>query len=157
MADDPHRDALAAALARIDALEQENRAFRDGSAQAPRPLSTAPAIDGDVLEDAIDDTLRNLSERLDAERRAPAPEVEARPVQTQGGKQPVKCLACSSARTVEARLQRKTLAVSVGLEELRVARARVCAECGHVSLLVDERSRVWLDANYLSALLAEND
>ena len=113
MPDDPHRDALAAAIARIDALEQENRSLRD----QPR----TPAAPGDAAR----------------------------------AKQTVSCAACASARIVEAKSKGRALALSVGegLEDLYVARARVCVDCGHVSLVLADRSRIWLDTNYVRSLL----
>jgi hypothetical protein len=156
MPNDPHRDALAAALARVEALQEENRELREGT--RPATQAVAPVVVDDATEHAIDNTLRELSQRLDQHTGPPAPRIdpgEPEPRTTQRASTP--CASCKGTRTVDARLSRKALTVSVGIEELRVAHARVCADCGHLSFGLDERSRLWLDANYLTALLAEND
>ncbi len=168
MPDDPHRDALGAALARLEALEQENRALREGSGAGAvpvvptmptAPIALAPVMSSDVVvEHAIDDTLRHLSERLDrASPVKPAELDEARVV----GKPTVPCAACGSRRTVEAPFARGGGIIVehrlMGDHKLDVARARACADCGHVTLLLDSGARAWLDTHYLSTLLAQGD
>ncbi len=158
MPNDPHRDALAAALARVQALEEENRELRE---QSPKPdlstglaLRSEPPPNPEAINEAIDETLHHLSERLDTEKSPD--EEQIRRATRADARQLVKCEACGGARTIEARVTSK-LTVSLGVESARITRARVCADCGHVSLVLDERGRVWLQQNYLSALLSEKD
>ena len=164
MGNDPHRDALAAALARVDALEQENRALRDRSPTAPRtPVPAAPQADampeGDGApsgesERLIDDTLRQLSARLDASEPAPTATSPARE------RRRPQCASCGGRRTVESDMKPTPLSVPhrvLGSRRLEVTRVVVCADCGHVALALSPKDLAWLDDNYLSTILADED
>jgi hypothetical protein len=158
---DPHRDALAAALARVEALERENRELRDGSSASPM---ATPLDEADRM---IDVTLQQLHERLDtaadaatagatptatatATTRASSP--AASPTKLAGRTPP--CGACGSPRTLETSVKGRAAKLTVGRTALHVGRARACADCGAVVFLLDAEGRDWLSENFLKSLLA---
>ena len=151
MSEDPHRDALAAALARITALEDENRALRDSPVTGTLP-APPPVVPG--TEKMIDETLEYLNQRLDAEsvhtEPPPAPE-HAHP----GAARPA-CASCGGHRTLRVKLK-QVATIEVGANRLKIGQGRVCANCGHLSLVLDQESREWLSERYLSALIAQDE
>src|ERR1700690_1972093 len=106
MTNDPHRDALAAALARVDAVEQENRELRDRSGGQPTPpeasveqvatlvspwsASEGPdSIDFDAVEVMAGETLADPSLPKSPGRRVQPPKL---PKKAKAAK--VKCDGC---------------------------------------------------------------
>jgi hypothetical protein len=181
MPNDPHRDALAAALARVAALEQENRELRDGSGGHSSPESAPPSqpsqptpptgeevalvstssasgpdsIDFDAVQAMVGETLSDPSLAKDpAGRRVPAPKPQkkAKPKATT-----VKCDACGSPRTSVVLLAGPAKMVSPrpGVAERIVQNfpreARACADCGQVAFQLPEKDRDWLRKNERAA------
>src|SRR5580704_1378115 len=112
MSNDPHRDALAAALARVDALEQESRELRDRSGGQPSlppkasaeqvatlvsPLSASEgpdSIDFDAVQAMAGETLADPSLPKSPGRRVQPPKMPKKATAAR-----VKCDGCGSPRT----------------------------------------------------------
>jgi len=154
MPNDPHRDALEAALARVGALEEENRELRSGAGRAPAP--DVPLTPADRAADQmIDATLAHLAQKLDTDR---APDAEPAPEPAPRVLAPgASCAACGSDKTLRGQLERKLGTLSVGRGDFKLTRARVCARCGHVMLFLEPDDRAWLEQRFASALAAEDD
>jgi hypothetical protein len=162
MSNDPHRDALAAALARVDALEQENRELRDRSGQpapqasaeqvalatlvAPWSASAGPdVIDFDAVKTMADETLADASLPKSPGRRVRPPKLPKKAKEAR-----VKCDGCGSPRTSAVVFAGAATMVSPrpGVADRMVQKfrhdARACADCGQVTLQLLDEDRDWL-------------
>ena len=178
MSNDPHRDALAAAIARVVALEQENHELRQGGGAQPSALSTAEelalsganagsrergwgappsptegpdSIDFGAVQALVDETLANpLAAKAPTGRGVPAVQRKKEKAKPER----VKCPACSSPRTsgVVLAASATLIAPSPGVAGRVVQKLRddagACADCGQVTFRLSEEDRAWLRENH---------
>jgi hypothetical protein len=170
MPNDPHRDALAAALARVDALEEENRELRDRSGGQPLPpaqvsaeqvatlVSPLPAsegpdsIDFDAVQAMARETLADPSPPKSPGRRVKPPKL---PKKAKAAR--AKCDGCGSPRTSAVVFAGATMvSARPGVRDRMVQKfrhdARACADCGQVTLQLLEEDRDWLRENERAVL-----
>jgi len=156
MPNDPHRDALAAALARVDALEQENRELRDRSATLVSPSfgSEAPdVIDFNAVQAMAGETLAQPSLPSSPPERRVQPKLPKE-------KARAKCAGCGSPRTSAVVFAGAATMASPrpGVADRMVEKfrhdARACADCGQVTLQLLDEDRDWLRENERAVLEA---
>jgi hypothetical protein len=169
MPNDPHRDALAAALARVDALEEENRELRDRSggpslppqasaeqvATLVSPWSTSEgpdSIDFDAVQAMARETLADPSVP-----KSPGQRVKPSKLPKKAKAATVKCDGCGSPRTSAVVFAGATMvSARPGVADRVVQKfrhgARACADCGQVTLQLLEEDRDWLRENERAVL-----